>query len=231
MYLSKIAFRPTLASQQALLNLGRNGAYASHQLLWKLFTEDNERKFLFREEQEPLGSSLKGAPVFFVLSEQQPIMESELFTIQAKSFAPKLSIGDRLAFKLRANPTISVRVEGEKRSKRHDVLMHAKYLAKTQGVTDQTLINHKMEQAAKIWLADPQRLERMGMSLDVVPDVESYQQQKWTKNRDKNEISYSSVDYQGVLTVQSPERFLKTLLSGIGKSKAFGCGLMLVRRA
>jgi len=40
----------------------------------------------------------------------------------------------------------------------------------------------------------------------------------------------STVDFQGILTVTDPELFRKALYEGLGKSKAFGCGLMLVRR-
>lgn len=37
-------------------------------------------------------------------------------------------------------------------------------------------------------------------------------------------------DVAGVLTVRAPEDFLLKLTQGLGRSKAFGCGLMLIRR-
>jgi CRISPR system Cascade subunit CasE len=44
-------------------------------------------------------------------------------------------------------------------------------------------------------------------------------------------IEFSALDLSGVLEVQDGEPFLAALLSGFGKAKAFGCGLMLIRRA
>ncbi len=41
---------------------------------------------------------------------------------------------------------------------------------------------------------------------------------------------YSSVDIEGSLEVTDPSEFREVLLRGLGKAKAFGCGLMLVRR-
>lgn len=40
---------------------------------------------------------------------------------------------------------------------------------------------------------------------------------------------FSSVDYTGMLTVTDPGLFLQRLSQGYGKSRAFGCGLMLIK--
>ena len=42
-------------------------------------------------------------------------------------------------------------------------------------------------------------------------------------------IQFSSVDYSGVLVVNDPERFLQRLAVGFGKSRAFGCGMMMIK--
>ncbi|EKE71709.1 type I-E CRISPR-associated protein Cas6/Cse3/CasE [Gallaecimonas xiamenensis] len=42
---------------------------------------------------------------------------------------------------------------------------------------------------------------------------------------------FRSVDMQGELVVNEPERFLEMLIKGIGPAKGFGCGLMLVKTA
>jgi len=42
---------------------------------------------------------------------------------------------------------------------------------------------------------------------------------------------FSSVDFTGELEVRDVDSFRHALFSGIGRSKAFGCGLLLVRRA
>jgi CRISPR system Cascade subunit CasE len=41
---------------------------------------------------------------------------------------------------------------------------------------------------------------------------------------------FSSVDFTGELQVRDTERFSRALFKGIGRSKAFGCGLMMVKR-
>ena len=41
---------------------------------------------------------------------------------------------------------------------------------------------------------------------------------------------FSTVDFTGDLVVSDVEAFKKALFNGIGRSKAFGCGLMLVKR-
>jgi CRISPR system Cascade subunit CasE len=48
--------------------------------------------------------------------------------------------------------------------------------------------------------------------------------------RSNRGISLSTLDFEGSLTVTDPADFLNALLSGIGPAKAFGCGLLLVRR-
>jgi CRISPR system Cascade subunit CasE len=39
------------------------------------------------------------------------------------------------------------------------------------------------------------------------------------------------MDFRGILTVTDTEKFTDTLMQGLGKAKAFGCGLMLIRRS
>ena len=41
---------------------------------------------------------------------------------------------------------------------------------------------------------------------------------------------FSSVDFTGELQITDIEKFKTTLFNGLGRSKAFGCGLLMVRR-
>jgi len=52
--------------------------------------------------------------------------------------------------------------------------------------------------------------------------------QKAAKNGEKS--GFSSVDFTGELQITDPEKFRQTLFQGMGRSKAFGCGLLMVRR-
>ncbi len=100
-------------------------------MLWKLFPGDDKRSFIFREEvareQMPFHKGVKGEPVFYLVSGSQPIADHPIFAVESKTYAPKLSNGERLAFRLRANPTIARKEEGKKNSSRHDVVMDAQY--------------------------------------------------------------------------------------------------------
>ncbi len=74
-----------------LKELITKGSYALHQWVWLLFTDDETRKFLFREEEG------QGFLRFYVLSENAPT-KNDLFQIETKEFKPKLRKGDRLIF-------------------------------------------------------------------------------------------------------------------------------------
>ena len=51
------------------------------------------------------------------------------------------------------------------------------------------------------------------------------------RRRGGREATFGVLDLRGRLTVRSPEVFVEALLAGFGRAKAYGCGLMLVRRA
>ena len=44
-------------------------------------------------------------------------------------------------------------------------------------------------------------------------------------------ITFSEIDYEGVLTVADPAKLTAALFTGVGKARSYGCGLMLVRPA
>jgi CRISPR system Cascade subunit CasE len=70
--------------------------------------------------------------------------------------------------------------------------------------------------------------ERSGFTL-VTAQVEAYRQQLIVRAKNRQRIQFSSVDYSGVIEVRDPVRFHEQLTLGFGKSRAFGCGLMLIK--
>lgn len=216
MYLSRVTPLPHAASTRSFQKLFEHGPYELHRLIWRLFTDDGKRQHLFRAER-----TQTGLPLIYTLSSSKPNESVQFLSVQSKKFDPKLSPGTRLGFSLRINPTVS------KGNKRHDVLMNAKREHRSKGLADNALAR-TMEEAAQHWFAAPERLDRWGFSLDFMPEVNAYTQHKTTRN--DRAIRFSSVDLEGVLTIASPEKFLPQLQSGFGKARAFGCGLMLIRR-
>lgn len=72
------------------------------------------------------------------------------------------------------------------------------------------------------------KAEGLGCSLDAKAlRVDSYN--TWRQQRGKG-IELATQDFEGDLTVTEPEKLIVSLLSGVGPAKAFGCGLLLVRR-
>lgn len=60
--------------------------------------------------------------------------------------------------------------------------------------------------------------------------VVSFQSQRLSRRNGEKPITFSTVDYAGYLTVTEPVLFLQALRSGLGKSKALGCGLLMIKR-
>ncbi|MFY0991209.1 type I-E CRISPR-associated protein Cas6/Cse3/CasE [Halomonas sp. C05BenzN] len=229
MYLSRVRVDLNGLSRGALFEIMGGGAYAAHQLLWQLFPEhQGQRPFLFRQEMDESegGGATRGLPLFYVLSDREPMTISGLLEAQCKPFSPALEVGDRLAFRLRANPTVAKSVSG-KRGQRADVLMAAKYPFEAGRARTSNACTEAMDHAAREWLVT--RVESWGFRLPVEPEVGAYRQHALPKDKGRP-IRFSSVDYEGLLEVTDPGRLIETLAQGVGRAKAFGCGLMLVRR-
>ncbi|MDC2888526.1 type I-E CRISPR-associated protein Cas6/Cse3/CasE [Psychrosphaera algicola] len=223
MFLNKVTLLSTTQSAAELTRLASNGVYASHQLLWQLFPEDNERSFIYRQEE-----GVNGRPEFFVLSHVKPASNDTIFSVQTKPFMPKLNTGDRLAFKLTVNPTVCI-TDDKGKSRRHDVLMHVKKHANHDLKNDSAGLKIAMEHAAIQWISDRKRLAQWGMSFDALPNIESYTQHD-SKKRTGHNVRFSSVDFQGILTITDPTVFLNQYARGFGRSKSMGCGLMMIRK-
>ena len=86
-----------------------------------------------------------------------------------------------------------------------------------------------MEAAAIRWLAG--QSDKAGFALRGETAVETYRQHELSKRSGGNRtVQFSSVDYSGLLEVTDADRFIKPMARGFGRAKAFGCGLMLIRR-
>src|SRR5690554_3170440 len=181
-------------------------AYAQHQLLWQLFPAQSDRQFLFRYEQG------RNGPCYYLLSQTEP--ESGFHGIQmlSKRFRPRLKVGEQLAYTLRANPTRMLKsgTPGQ-RGQRVDVLMHAKLQAQARGDTGNDIAQLQL-QAAQTWLMEPERQARLGVEFPIEPEVTEHQQHQVFKSRGKGgrskPIQFTSVNYQGILTVIDPDLFV-----------------------
>lgn len=226
MYFSRLTFNPLVSPQQLAQTLLQD-TYREHQALWQLFATDPDasRDFLYRQVIE------QGRIKYYLLSERMPVDRSGMWLVDTpKVYDPKLVTGQRLFFTLRANPVVTV-ATAEGKKLRHDVVMNTKKQIGFDALSpaDRPPLQQLVQDSCVPWLRA--RAESNGFSIEPnLVTVDGYQQHTSFTKRQKYPVRYSTVDFQGILTVTDPERFRTALFGGIGKAKAFGCGLMLVRR-
>lgn len=107
MFFSRIRVKPDIRELSHLHHLLHNNGYGVHQLLWDFFPGKAER-YLFREEiareQLRYNKGARGEPIYYMVSHSRPANDSPLFLVDSKPYAPKVGVGEQLAFKLRASP-------------------------------------------------------------------------------------------------------------------------------
>jgi CRISPR system Cascade subunit CasE len=199
---------------------------AAHRLVWSLMSDDpgRTRDFLWREEQP-------GA--FLILAPRPADATGGLFDIESKPWEPALRAGDRLGFMLRANPTVArsvgARALGKRglRGKRHDVVMDALYdVAKDERAAARP---DAILAAGRQWLT--QQGGRVGFEpkSDTLK-IDGYDTVRIPRSGERP-VDFGRLDFEGVLEVTRPAAFLAAVVAGLGRARAFGCGLMLLRRA
>jgi CRISPR system Cascade subunit CasE len=254
MYFGLIRLRPDL-SPGDIVALGRSDGYGQHKTVWDLFSDgpDRRRDFLYRFE------SINGLPTYYTVSEREPIDAKGLWDINIKPYTPKLVRGDRLAFKLRANPVQSAKQErsaeeleawrksraerGLKPSKsmekgwtkkviRHDAVMEAKTRMnfKSLPTEERPHVAALIQEVGLEWINAKEK--EYGFSvITTATRADGYAQHRFFKKIGGKPVTFSTLEFDGILTVTEPDVFIKKcLFDGIGPAKAFGCGLMLVKR-
>ena len=227
LYLSRASLKrdaPLNALAPLLLGAGGAGGptgQPGHHLVWSLFADgsDRRRDFLWREMD---------TGVFLILSTRCPHDPHGLFEIaEPKPFYPSLDTGDQLAFSLRANPVVRRRDPSRRRSNKHDVVMDA-LRAHPPGTRAEKRFDAARQQGLN-WL-ERQAAKAGFMMRPNSVHIDGYEQHHVAR-RGSQPMTFSTLDFTGLLTVNNPDTFLPALASGFGASKAYGCGLMLIRRA
>lgn len=221
-YLSKIALKRTSGSTGTLIELLRRdrGLGGEHKLIWTLFSmaEGAPRDFLFRRGERD---------GWLVLSQRAPVDNHHIWDVETKRFSPEFHTGQQLAFRLRANPRVSIRGEDGRRVK-HDVITHHRLAHRT---ADGSLpsVADVLPEAAYQWLS--RQGERSGFAVDSERMIaDCYTQQQFPRDGG-GQVSFRSLDYRGVLTVTDPEHFSMGVLTGVGGGRSYGFGMILVSRA
>lgn len=208
-----------MAALGRLLNPDHDGRRmdAQHRLIWSAFAGGAaaRRDFLWRE---------MGQRQFLVLSAQPPKPSPLFEEPEVTGFAPALAAGDRLAFLLRADATRTVTVaDGKKRHR--DVVMEALH-GLPAGDRAETRMDLAQE-AGAAWLTG--QGARAGFTM-LRADVTAYRVVE-PPGQGQRRPRFGVLDLEGVIEVTDPALFLPKLVQGVGRAKAFGCGLMLICRA
>lgn len=211
------------------------GPYEQHQWLWKFLPAESgtPRDFLFRRRDGENNS-----PGFYLLSAREPASISEAWNVHSKQFNPVIKQGQQLAFDLRANPVVTHSADGK--SRRDDVVMHKKKLLLAErnlkqwsdwkdADSDKPLLYELVQESCTQWLE--RRAVTYGFRVLEVDGEKQLRVDGYLQQRSgKKGIRFSTVDFSGSLEVVDIERFQNALFLGIGKAKAFGCGLLLIRK-
>lgn len=239
LYLSRLRLsrKPEARALDAILNPVAPGPRldAHHRLLWAAFADgpDRRRDFLWREER---------AGEFLALSARSPAPGDLFDAPEVKEFAPALRPGDRLAFALRANATRTRKTgkttaSGKERKAHLDLVMDRLHPIPGQtalgsdSVSERPALRLKLAgEAATEWLT--RQGEAAGFRL-IGAEVADYSVAALPRYRGKRagQPQFGILDMTGALEIADPAAFLARLAQGFGRAKAFGCGLMLIRRA
>ncbi|MCE2448692.1 MAG: type I-E CRISPR-associated protein Cas6/Cse3/CasE [Candidatus Latescibacteria bacterium] len=196
-----------------------------HRLLWTVIPTEIRTEV----EQSRTAGTPKSAFLWradrqrgrYYLLGPKPLEESQLFE-------SALSPGERLVFDLRLNATVDRKVgvdsQGKALRQRCDVAMD---LLKAEAKIDRAGSRMQLaEKAAYDWLTT--RAAEHGFHLDKLR-LEGYRAERFARWGGKFG-TLGVFDLKGALTITEPNSFLARLRQGFGRGKAFGCGLMLIRR-
>lgn len=218
--------------------------YEQHRTLWRLFPDAPQRAFLFRQSSDP-ALQRRGIGEFLLLADRPPKTDHP-FKLETRRYQPALEVDDRLHFSLRAEvlasgaprPPDSTSSPARKRGERFDPLWRALQQVPSEqraalrrlwlyGDSDPSGVTIPARLLSD-WLAP--KLARLGLALDLEQSrSEGYDTVTLTGAERK--ISYSYADFQGLVRVLDPALAMQAALQGVGHGKAFGCGLLLLRRA
>lgn len=222
MYFSRIEPRRDSVQVRDIVRMSAGDSYFVHKLIWQLFSDgpDRRRDFLYRIHDAKIW------PVIYTVSRREPVNTDGGWTIETKPYHPQIRTGESLGFSLRVN-AVKSRRDNEARQHRYDVVQDAKARLKLKGETDSMPLALLAWQEGTAWLAA--RAGKNGFSIDTENvRLDGYRRHEFVKKSKK--VTFTTLDFSGLLRVIDQEAFRLALFSGIGPAKGFGCGMMMVKR-
>lgn len=211
MYLSRIQLNPELRSTQQALQQPQllHGAIESafpgpkQRRLWRIDWLGQNCYLLVLSGQQGDFTSL--ARQFGLVSAPQPW--------QTRDYQPllnRLEAGQTWQFRLVANPVISAREEGA------DLVQRGRVYA------------HVTQEQQKAWLLA--RAAKHGFDLQEAQFQVTASQWYQFAKQGKGRVSLRAVAFEGRLQVADAQLLSHALTEGIGRGKAYGCGLLTLAK-
>lgn len=220
MFMSSVRLRTGERGGTGALAAFLAGSVASigqvHHLVWSLFGDkDGERDFLYR-------MTGRGPSEPILVYSPEPVSDPHgIWKAESRPFvlADRLVAGDRLAWAIRVNATVKTG------SRRHDLVTHARH-----GGDD----SHRDDIAQRVvppWL-EP-KLADAGLQAPAgIMAVEAHISRRFQHDLRArgNPITLGTTDVRGTGVVTDAVALRKALAAGIGSGRAYGCGMLLIRR-
>lgn len=100
-------------------------------------------------------------------------------------------------------------------------------------------IPHTTVKAQKQWLLD--KCEQYGFEIPMVSEISSGAEEateafqvvsrdtfSFTKEKGKRKVTITTATYEGILKIKNIDRLKLALIEGIGRAKAYGCGMLTI---
>ncbi len=207
MYLSHLKLNPSLRKTRELLI----NHYMLHQAVYRAFPDKEDGgpgRVLYRIDQ----NQRSGAVSLFVQSEKMPnwkqadyLEECLTEPVKYKPWAPAIMGGQRLYFRLRANPTAKKQAEGKKNGYRLGLLREEDQLR---------------------WLQ--KKAAESGFTVETCRAMPEGIIHDERGQADKEKLRHYAVRFEGRLEVIDPNLFITSLRNGIGPAKGFGFGMLSI---
>lgn len=209
MYLSRVKI--DIKNRRKIRDLNHLGAY--HKWVEDSFVDEIESGFRTRKlwRVDQIGSD----SYLLVLSREKPDLQRlEKYGVkgsaQTKDYRPlldRLREGDKLSFRLVLNPVKSIS-SGKESGKRGRIIPLVTADQQLQYLIDRSFDHGFSVKSDEVMIT--------GRSFEIL------------RRKNKQSVKVCIAAYGGLLTIEDLERFRSALVNGIGKKKAYGCGLLTV---
>lgn len=225
-----------LILSRAALRIARGGSgaerrstasYLIHQAVADLFGDREDRGYLYRVTGEWPG----GAEVL-ILSHATPIATNELDSpvhrraqnVQSKPFDPSFTPRQHLDFELRLNATQVVTDSATGKKRRTDIWEAVWQADRSTPLNPHQVyseyLQRKLEGIAELLPGTDGARARITERGEI----------QARRGDQPRSIRFVATNLIGTLRLVDPVRFLDLITDGIGRSRAFGCGLLMISR-